>query len=204
MGRELHPTQAKLLQLLRDNFDDPLTVRELQEILEISSPSVVQHHIRQLEKGGYLRRNPVNPRDYQILADEPDKKITYLNLYGLAQCGPDGSLLDGDPIDRIPIATQILGFPSKDAFLVRAKGDSMSPVINDKDLVIARRKTTPNNGEIVVCVNDGQALIKKIRVSDAGMILRSINDAKYEPFHAAEDFRVEGEVRGVISYLQKS
>jgi len=204
MGRELHPTQAKLLELLRDNFDDPLTVRELQEILEISSPSVVQHHIRQLEKDGYLRRNPVNPRDYQILADEPDKKITYLNLYGLAQCGREGSLLDGDPIDRIPIATQILGFPSKDAFLVRARGDSMTPVINDKDLVIAKRKTTPNNGEIVVCVNDGQALIKKIRVSDGGVILRSINDAKYEPFHAAEDFRVEGEVRGVISYLQKS
>lgn len=202
MEQRLHKTQAKLLELLRDNADDPLTVRELMELLGASSTSVVQHHIRQLEKGGYLRRNPLNPHDYQILADEPEKKITYLNLYGLARCGPSGSLLDGNPVDRIPIATQILGFPSEQAFLVRAKGDSMSPMINDKDLVIARRASVPGNGDIVVCVNNGEALIKKLKVGPEGVILRSVNDLKYEPFHAANDFHVEGIVRGVISYLR--
>ena len=80
----------------------------------------------------------------------------------------------------------------------------MSPVINDRDLVIARRTMAAENGEIVVCVNDGQALIKKVRLSDEGVILRSINDRKYEPFHAAEDFRVEGVVKGVISYLRSN
>jgi repressor LexA len=64
--RELHPVQEKLIRLLRNNITDPLTVRELQERLSISSPSVVHHHIQQLEKKGYLRRNPSNPKDYQI------------------------------------------------------------------------------------------------------------------------------------------
>lgn len=201
MKRKLHETQARLLQLLKDNISDPLTVRELKEALRVSSTSVVQHHIIQLEKNGYLRRTPGNPHDYRILADEPEKKITYLNLYGLAHCGPEGSILDGNPIDRIPISTKILGFPSDEAFLVKAKGDSMSPTINDKDLVIARRSVIAENGQLVVCVNNGEALVKKLKKGSAEIILRSINDKKYEPFVAAEDFRIEGIVRGVISYV---
>ena len=106
--KKLHVAQQKLIKILKNNITDPLTIRELQEELGVSSTSVVHHHIQQLEKKGYLRRNPSNPRDYQILADSPDKKITYINLYGLAHCGPEGRILDDDPIDRIPIASQIL------------------------------------------------------------------------------------------------
>jgi repressor LexA len=200
MVRPLHPTQIRLLELLKSNSVEPLTVRELQGLLGISSPSVVQHHIRQLEKNGYLLRDKFNPREYHVLADEPEKKITYLNLYGLASCGPGSSLLDGNPIDRIPISTQLLGFPSSEAFLVKAKGDSMAPTIKEKDLVIARKSQLAETGSIVVCVNDGSALIKKIMKLKDHFVLRSINPA-YEPFEASEDFRIEGVVKSVISYF---
>lgn len=196
--KQLHLTQQKLLDLLKENITDPLTVRELQNELNLSSPSVVYHHICQLEKKGYLRRNPSNPQDYQVLADEPDQKITYLNLYGLAHCGPSGKILDGSPLDRIPICSKILGFPSGEAFMVKAKGDSMSPKINDNDLVIARRCKDADNGSIVVCVNGGEALIKKIQ-KGAQTILVSLNPS-YCPFVASEDFMTEGIVRGVYSY----
>lgn len=200
--QELHPAQKKLLHILKENITEPLTIREIQEIMEVSSPSVVQHHIKQLEKKGYLRRNPLNPRDYQILSKSPDKQITYLNLYGLAQCGPNGSILDGNPIDRIPVATKILGFNSAEAFMVKAKGDSMSPKINDKDLIIARKMDNiAENGDIVVCVDNGEAKIKKIEKSDNSkeIILISLND-KYKPFLVSNDFKIEGVVRGVYSY----
>src|SRR3989304_1794671 len=196
--KNLHKTQEKLLTLLKNNVDDPLTIRELQERLNISSPSVVHHHIMQLEKKGYLRRNHANPKDYQVLADHPEKNITYLNLYGLAECGPFGSVLDGDPVDRIPISSKILGFPSSEAFIVKAKGNSMSTKINDGDLVIARKAKDADNGDIVVCVNAGMALIKKIK-KGAQTILVSLNPP-YEPFVANPDFRIEGVVRGVYSY----
>lgn len=199
MEKRLHPTQERLLKLLKENLTDPLTVRELQTELGLSSPSVVQHHIQQLEKRGYLRRTPGNPHDYQILADEPEKKITYINLYGLAHCGPHGSILDGNPLDRIPIATRLLGFSSKDAFMVRAKGDSMKPKINDKDLVIAKKTRDWVSGNIVVCVNNEVAIIKKVIEETNNIILRSLNE-KYDPFVASDDFRVEGIVKGIISY----
>lgn len=199
MAKKLHSTQERLLELLTENITEPLTMRELMGELGLASPSVVHHHIQQLEKKGYLRRNPSNPKDYQILADSPDKKITYLNLYGLAHCGPSGSVLDGDPIDRIPISTQILGFASEDAFMVKAKGGSMEPKINDSDLVIVKRAQAADNGDIVVCVNRGEALIKKLQKGKQ-VILSSLN-TDYEPFLANKDFRVEGIVRGVLSYV---
>ncbi len=195
---KLHPAQKQLLNLLKDNIEDPLTIREMQEDLGVSSPSLVYHHILQLEKKGYLRRNPLNSQDYQILADEPERKITYLNMYGLAHCGPKGSILDDSPLERVPIASKILGFASGEGFMVKAKGDSMSPKINDKDLIIARRSNDAENGSIVVCINDGEALVKKIQKGKQ-IILTSLN-SKYEPFVASKDFRIEGVVRGIYSY----
>lgn len=200
--KKLHPTQKKLLDILVKNTDDELSIRDMQEILDVSSTSVVAHHLKQLEKNGYLKKNPYNPKDYQVVKGSPEKQITYLNLYGLAHCGPNGSILDGDPVDRVAISTKVLSFPSSEAFMVRAKGDSMTPKINEGDFVIVKRNRNPESGSIVACVNDGEALIKKIRIEKdknrKRYILISLNP-KYPPFLAKDDFMIEGEVRGIIS-----
>ena len=197
--KPLHDNQKALLELLKNNIDDPLTIRELQDMLCISSPSVVYHHIQQLEKKGYLKRNPHNPKDYQILT-EPDKPIVYLNLYGLAQCGPNGSILDGNPIERIPTASRLIRFPAEEAFLVESKGDSMEPKIKSGDIVIAQKRKIAENGNIVVCVNDSEAIIKKYYKHDQQIILHSVNSSKYPPFIASKDFKIEGIVKGIIQY----
>lgn len=197
--KQLHRTQKQLLELLKNNMEDPLTIRELQDLLEVSSPSVVSHHIRQLEKKGYLKRNPHNPKDYQILT-EPEKPIVYLNLYGLAHCGPEGSLLDGNPKDRIPIASRLVSFPAVEAFLVEAKGDSMEPRIKEGDLVIAKKTQVPNNGDSVVCVYKKDAIIKQFYQMDDHIILQSENN-NYSPIVAGKDeVSVEGVVKGSIQY----
>lgn len=200
--KELHPAQKKILELLKSNIDDPLTLRELQEHLNLSSHSVVYHHIQQLEKKGYLRRNPSNTKDYQILADSPEKTITYLNLYGLARCGPNGTLLEGDPIDRVPIPSRILGMPSQDAFLVKAKGDSMEPKISNGDFVIARKNLAPQSGDIVVCSHNSTAKIKKIIFTDDpdNIFLVSLNSVYPPEIVTKDDLIVEGIVRAVYSH----
>ncbi|MDP1728281.1 MAG: S24 family peptidase [Bacteroidota bacterium] len=164
-------TQELLLELLKKYQEYPLTIRELQEELTISSPSVIYHHIQQLEKKGYLKRNPHNPKDYSILSD-PDKPIVYLNQYGFAQCGPSGSILDGNPIDRVPIASRLLKFPAEEAFLVEAKGDSMEPKIYSGDLIIARKQNHAESGDIIVCVNNLETLIKNYVFKNDQCILR--------------------------------
>lgn len=200
MKKNLHPIQKLLLDILKKNIDDPLTIRELKDLTDASSTSVVHHHLLQLEKKGYLRRNPSNPSDYQVLADSPERRITYLNLYGLATCGPNGVILDGTPIEKIPISSKILGFASSEAFMVKAKGDSMEPAIGNGDLVIARKTNQAKDKDFVVCVNDGEALIKQFKKEDDNVILISVNNSKYPPFLAKEDFRIEGVVKSVINY----
>ena len=195
----LHPMQQKLLELLVKNADEPLTIRELQNEIGATSTSVVTHHIAQLEKKGFIKKNPYNPRDFQIL-QTPDKEIAYLNLYGMAACGPQGSVLDGDPLDRIAVSTKFIPFKSSDAFMVKAKGNSMLPKINPGDYVIAQKSHKANDGDVIVCVNKGEALIKKIK-SEKGsknVILVSFNN-EFEPFLAAKDFKIEGIVKGIIT-----
>ena len=93
----VHTTQAKLLEILTENIESTLTMRELCDMLDLSSPSLVHHHITQLEKKGFLKRNPNNPSDYQIITT-PENPVVFINLYGSAKCGPDGTILSGNPI----------------------------------------------------------------------------------------------------------
>jgi repressor LexA len=197
---DLHPTQVNLLRLLKESFDDPLSIRELQESLNLSSPSLVHHHILQLEKKGYLKRNPRNTLDYQLFPDEPEKKLAYLNLYDLAHCGPRGSLLDGNPAERIPISTALLSFPAREGFLVQAKGGSMRPRIWNGDFVIAQKAQAIIDKAIMVCVNEGEALIKQVNIQKNNVLLLISLNPEYAPIvTTTKKFHVEGIVKGVIS-----
>lgn len=197
---KIHPIQEQLLKLLSKNRTDQLTIRELQEELAISSTSVVAHHLKQLEKKGLLKRNPSNPRDYMITTEEAGARITYLNLFGLAQCGPKGSIIEQDPIDKIAISSELVKFPIQEMFLIKAKGDSMQPKIQHGDIVFVRRTNTAENGDIVLCINDGEGLIKQYSGNKGQIILSSINSDKYPSFVASADFRIEGVVKGLFSY----
>lgn len=196
--KSLHPTQTKLIDILKKNYFGPLTIRRLQELLECSSTSVVAHHLNQLEKKGYLKRNPNYNRDYVVIDGNPETPIAYLNLYGLAQCGPNGTILDGNPIDRLPISSRIINFPVSEAFIVKAKGDSMEPKIFEGDLLITKRTKEITSGMVYVCVNNGKALVKRVLNNDGKITLLSYND-RYKPIIASEDFNIEGVVRGIIS-----
>ncbi len=193
---DLHDKQIELLRILSNNVDSPLTVRQIQEELELSSPSLVQHHIKQLEKKKYIQRNPQNPRDYKILND-PDRLVSYVNVYGFARCGPDGRLLSGDPVDRMALSQKMINFNIEDAFIVIAESDSMEPKIHDGDLVIAKKCNQPNDGEVVVCSLDNKVMIKKIHLEK--MILVSLNQS-YTPIiiDPNSQFYIEGVLRGVI------
>lgn len=196
--KPLSPIQQRLLTLLTRTIDDPLTVREIQSKMHFSSTSVAAHHIGQLEKKGYLRRDQYNSRNYEIVSGGPERAIVYLNLYGLAQCGPEGSILESSPMERIPVSTRMLNFSSRDAFMVKAKGNSMEPRIYDGDYVIAKKAKAAASDSIVICVNNEETLIKKFHEKNHQIILVSLN-SQYAPMVAAEDFRIEGEVKGIIS-----
>jgi repressor LexA len=174
-------------------------MREICELLGLSSPSLVHHHIVQLEKKGFLKRNPNNPSDYQIITSR-EEPIVFLNLYGSAKCGPDGTILSGNPINRIPLSTRLLTFSVDQAFLIKAEGDSMIPEIKNEDIVIAKKQQIAYDGEIVICSLDNEVRIKKFRrFSDTEYILESLNP-DYNPIFVKNgmSFKIEGIVKGLI------
>lgn len=195
--KELHPKQQELLEILKTHISDPLTMDELSERLNVSGKSVVFHHIKQLEKKGYLKRNPANPRDYIILKD-PERNVIYLNMYGMAKCGPEGTLLDGTPTRIVPVDPSMIFFPACKGFMVEAKGDSMQSLIDPHDWLIVEMSKTPKNKDVVVCVNNGEVLVKRFNRDGQSVILQSENP-KYTPIIADEtSFHVEGIVRSII------
>lgn len=66
-------------------------------------------------------------------------------------------------------------------FALKIHGDSMEPLINDGDIVVVRSQQTADSGDIVIAQVDGdQATCKKVMLTGAGIVLRSLNP-KYEP-----------------------
>ena len=195
--KALHPTQAKLLEILKNNITDPLTMEELADRLNVGSKSVIFHHIKQLEKKGFLKRNPANPRDYIILKD-PERNVIYLKMYGMAKCGPEGTILDGEPTRIVPVDPSMIYFPACKGFMVEAKGDSMENLIAPHDWLIVEQNHQPKNKDVVVCVNNGEVMVKRFTQDGENVILQSENP-RYNPIVADKTaFRVEGIVRSII------
>lgn len=195
----LHPKQSKILEFLKKNFGSPLTINDLYDELDIDSPGVLYHHLGQLEKKGYLKRNPNNSKDYSLM-ESPEDPVTYINNYGKAQCGPNGSFPEDSPIGRIPITSSFLRFPAAEAFIVEAKGDSMEPKIHEGDKIIARRQGEPDSGDIVVCVHDKEVKIKKFIKIGKGAVLQSLNE-KYGliAINGDTEFKIIGIVKNVLA-----
>lgn len=194
--KHLSAVQARLLKVLAAHADNPLSYRDLARRVAVSSTNTVSYHLQELERKGYLKRDPIDPRSYQVVG-QPTTGVGSIGLYGLARCGPKGSFLDDAPIDRIAFATRLIPFSCAEAFLVKAEGNSMEPRIHAGDLVLAKKSPRAEHGEIIVCVNEGMALIKKFVKKRHEALLVSLNP-DYDPLIAADDFRVVGIVKNIL------
>src|SRR5947209_20168252 len=80
MGRGLTRRQREILTFVQryaDAHGYPPSVREIGQALGLTSSSTVHSHLAALERKGYLRRDPSNPRALEVLRDEhevPTKK----------------------------------------------------------------------------------------------------------------------------------
>lgn len=193
----LHPTQEKLYNLLCTETDmESLSLREIAERIGVNSHNTVEHHLQQLEKKGYIFRDKDSGRIEAL--KNPVADIMYLNLYGSAQCGPDGFLADDNIIERIPLPAKQLHLKPH-YYLVRAENDSMEPMIHDGDLVVVEPLSNPDNGNIVVAIHNDGAKIKKLYLKDDTMVLQSLNP-KYEPIvvNNPTETLIAGVVRSVM------
>ena len=71
---------------------------------------------------------------------------------------------------------------SGEYFALQIKGDSMEPKFSEGDVVIVRKQSVVENGDIaIILVNGNEATVKKFYRKDTGITLMPTNTAKYEP-----------------------
>lgn len=199
--KSLHPKQIALLDYIKNNMVENITLSKMREEIETKSNNLVLHHLKQLEEKGYLHKTS---EGYELTPKKSEENaVEYIRYYGKAQCGANGIFLDNVK-DYIPMYSGMLSHKIGDCFMVEAKGDSMLPTISEGDKIIAKEtRDTSNikNGDMVICESNYEVKIKRFnKVSDRE--IRLISDNHTEPTIyldlERDDFKLAGKVIQII------
>jgi repressor LexA len=207
--QDLTARQRRILDFIRswvERHGYPPSVREIGEAVGLVSPSSVAYQLKELEKKGYLRRDPNRPRAVDVrppteLSVEEEAAAraahptpAYVPLVGRIAAG--GPILAEQSIEDVfPLPRELVGEGT--LFLLQVKGDSMlDAAICDGDWVVVRQQPTADGGEIVAAMLDGEATVKTYRMRDGHVWLMPQNDA-FEPI-PGDDATILGRVVAVL------
>lgn len=147
----------------------PPSVREIGEVVGLSSSSTVHSYLKRLEQKGYLRRDPTKPRAIEVIGLDKENKrsAVELNDEDFVTVPLLGEVAAGVPLlavenydDKIPLPRSFTGFG--EFFMLTVRGESMIEAgIIPGDMVLVRRQDTVNNGEIAVALLDDEATVKR-------------------------------------------
>lgn len=166
---KLSQKQAQILEYMKKEVREkgyPPSVREICDAVGLKSTSTVHGHLERLERKGYIKRDPSKPRAIEIFtnASSPEskenlsKEIINIPIVGTVTAGTPILAVENIE-DTFPI--QLDYAPSGDIFMLRVKGDSMiNAGIFNKDLIMVKRQSTAENGDIVVALIEDFATVK--------------------------------------------
>ena len=137
--------QRQILDFLAKYVDGhgyPPTVREIGEAVGLASPSTVHAHLANLERAGFLRRDPTKPRAIELRREPKAPAVLETDVHKLPLIGEiaaGGPLLAEENIEDYLAVPEPLSRGGEE-FLLRVKGDSMiNAGILDGDIVVVRR-----------------------------------------------------------------
>ncbi|MBU1670729.1 MAG: transcriptional repressor LexA [Actinobacteria bacterium] len=196
----------------RENGYSP-TVREVAGRLGVSSSATVAEHLDSLEAGGLIVRRRDHARSV-LLTDRASRLLSSRGGAG----GRGGTLIPlmgtiaaGEPIEAVAVPEQIevtATLAGGRVYALKVRGSSMiDEGIFDGDYVVVEENPSPENGETVVALIDGErATLKKLyreRAAGGGRIRLQPANPEMEPIVPGPDERVEiqGRVRAVLRIL---
>lgn len=196
--------QREILELISSTVERrgyPPSVREIGEIVGLSSPSTVHSHLSTLAAEGFIRRDPSKPRAIEVISDDGP---TLINRAAVRDVPLVGSVAAGSPIlaeedieEVYPLPVELVG--QEPVFMLRIRGDSMVDAgILDRDYVVVQRQQTARNGQIVAALIDGEdATVKTFERTATGVTLHPANDA-YESMVFTGSLDILGVVVAVL------
>ena len=190
----------------------PPTVRELCHSLGIKSTSTAHKDLENLERKGYIRKDPAKRRAVEILDTEAPAAEHFDSISAEREDVVDipvvGKVAAGMPIlaeqnieDSFPVPARFI--KGGEHFMLNVKGDSMIEAgIFDGDYIMIKRQDTARNGDIVVAMVDGfesEATVKTFYKEKDHIRLQPENSSM-SPI-IVNDAKILGLVKGVFRYL---
>jgi len=165
------------------------SLEEIKKHLRLSSVSTAHFHVQKLQEDGYLLKEYNRPRSIGTIEEKRTIDIPLL-----------GTIAAGLPIQTIAIPGETIAV-TKDTignygkyYALRVSGNSMiDEGIFDGDIVVIRKQSNADNGQMVVAiVDEDEATLKKLYREKNRFRLQPANPQML-PF-----YRNEVEVRGIV------
>jgi SOS regulatory protein LexA len=173
------------------------SLEEIKKHLGISSVSTAHHHVKALERLGYLSKEENQPRAINVYEAEQLVQIPLLSTVPAGQ--PIEAIIDRD---IIAVPRRMLPRTLENIYALRVIGDSMiDENINSGDIVLVRHQATAANGEKVVALIDNHEATLKTFFQEKGHIRLQPANKKMEPIIVRSGntgFAIQGVVLGVI------
>lgn len=162
---KLSEKQRNILRFIETHIDThgfPPTIRQIGEATGIASTSVVNYNLNKLVVAGYLARSARSSRGLRLVKNGKKGVVQPVsNALQVLRVPMVGNIVAGQPIpvfndqadagDAVEVAPMLLrGVEPSEVFALRVRGDSMiDAMISDGDIVIFRKQSTANNGDMV-------------------------------------------------------
>lgn len=212
-AKTMHINQEKLLKLSKEMDLGKMSYREIGNLAGIENAQTVKHHLRQLEKKGFIKLDKESGVVEKIKQGVTRMSgLVAIPVYGSADCGPALKLAEDYVQSYIRVSKSIVPY-KKGMFAIQADGFSMNRAqigklkknIEPGDYVIVDGDVkNPQNGEYVLSVIDGLANIKKFHLDEENkqVVLVSESTKEYPPICISEDeigtYVVSGKIVEVI------
>jgi repressor LexA len=184
------------------------SVREMANQIGIKSTSTINYYINILEKRNLIKRNQHSKaRAFEIVKENIKKSPeNNINPFGLKNIPLLGTITAGTPILAVenidaefPMPKELFG--SDDLFMLKVKGESMiNAGIFDGDLIIVRKQSYAENGEIVAALIDDSATVKRFFKEKDKIRLQPENPTM-DPIYV-DDVTILGKVVGLIRKMR--
>lgn len=142
------------------------------------------------------------PMEKDVKLDELGNPVVEVPILGTVKAGYD-YLAQENWIGTVDVDKKLA--ESGELFALKIKGDSMSPILIEDDIVIIKKQEDFENGDLVVAiVNGDEATIKKGKKSDSSILLQPLNPS-YEPliFTYDEVKSIPVTIVGIVKQLKR-
>ena len=183
-----------------NRYGQSLTIREIGEQFGITSTNGVRAILSALIKKGYIAKEAAISRGIKLLKEQLNDVVT-VPLVGDVPAGQPITA-EENITDRIALDRSFV--PQGDLFTLRVKGDSMHNAgIFNGDLVLVKKQSSAEKGDIVVAVIGDEATCKRFFPERKRIRLEPENDA-FGPIIIENDtpgFYIAGKVVGLMRKL---